>query len=399
MVNGLRKNLKSLDYDYVPRELPTREKDRDELLTDLNQFYTVSEFNNFTSWFIHGPVGSGKTVLSKRIASDLTERLGDSLKVTYINCRNEKKVYNVLTRMVTNIEDSLPKRGFSREELINIYVSLLLEKNISNLLILDEIDGLFYSGEGEKANDFLYTLSRVWEEREAKGSKLAILLVTRDQSLVYKWLDDATRSSLLKKVKKLNRYSYEDLLKILNYRAKLAFDESSFDDEVLEMIAHHVAENLRGNMRGNARIAIDLLKDSALIALSEQRDYITPNDVRKAIMRNPNTEPVDDEIFLSLGKQKLLLLLAIARAMKQFGGAYVTRRQVTQLYNIICEEYGVEPRKTTQLFKYLKSLAEELKGAISITVNSKGQRGRSTHITLNIPPDDLERKVLKFLGV
>ena len=34
MVNGLRKNLKSLDYDYVPRELPTREKDRDELLTE-----------------------------------------------------------------------------------------------------------------------------------------------------------------------------------------------------------------------------------------------------------------------------------------------------------------------------------------------------------------------------
>ena len=89
--------------------------------------------------------------------------------------------------------------------------------------------------------------------------------------------------------------------------------------------------------------------------------------------------------------------MAIARAFKRNEGAYITRRQVSELYSIICEEYGEKPRGTTQVIKYLKSIEEESRGAVSLVVSGKGQRGRSTRIILNIPPEDLEAKVTKLL--
>ncbi|MGQ4892591.1 MAG: Cdc6/Cdc18 family protein [Candidatus Njordarchaeia archaeon] len=398
MSYSIWKDPKSLDHNFVPDRLPRRENERKTVLDDLKQFYSLEEFNSFTSWLIYGSVGSGKTVLSRRISEDLEDKFRENLRTVYVNCRNEKKVYNVLIKMVQSIEPSLPRRGFSREDLINIYVNLLKENSSYGLLILDEIDGLFYSAEGERANDFLYSISRIWEQSKSNSSKLGILIITRDPSILYKWLDDATRASLLKKNLRLNRYGFRDLMEILEYRAELALKSDAYDDEILEMIAKHVSENLKGDMRGNARIALDLLKDSVLIAISEKRNYLIADDVRKAIMRNPNTEPVDDEIFISLGKQRLLLLLALVRAIKKLGGAYVTRMQLMKFYSLVCDEYDEEPRKTTQVLKYLKEIEEETRGAVNVVVSGKGQRGRSTRISLSLPVSDLERKIEKLLN-
>jgi len=395
MQNPLLQNIHTLEHYYLPDKLPTRESDLTEIKGDIKQFFSVNA-PRFDSWLIHGPIGSGKTVLSRKIAEDLKKEF-EGLREVYVNCRNERRVYNVLASMVTSLEPSLPKKGFSRTDLFNLYFSILEEEGIYNLLILDEIDALFYSSEIQRTNQFLYQLSRVWDQRKLNESKVVLIIVTRDISKLYTWLDDATRTSLIKKAKKLSRYSFSDLVKILDYRATVAFGKDAYDPEAIEMIAKHVSSSLSGNMRGNARIAIDLLRDSAFIAASRNADSITPNDVRKAISRNPNTEPIDDEIFLSLGKHRLLLLLAIARAFKKNEGAYITRRQVSELYNIICEEYGEKPRGTTQVIKYLKNIEEESKGAVSLVVSGKGQRGRSTRIILNIPPEDLEAKVTKLL--
>jgi len=398
MEKSLWKDKKKLDHNYIPENLPRREEERKEIFRDLFSFYETQDSNGFTSWLIYGSVGSGKTVLSRRIGVDLTESYGDELRVIYINCRTEKKVYNVLTRMVRELEPNLPRRGFSREDLINIFTQILVESENQALLILDEIDGIFYSSEGEKANDFLYTLSRAWEQNNVgEFLKLGLIIVTRDVSALYKWLDNATRASLLKKSMKLKTYDFDDLMEILRYRAKLAIQDDAYDEETLELIAKHVSENLRGDLRGNARIAIDLLRDAGDIAMMENRLYITADDVRKAIIRNPNTEPVDDEIFASLGKQKLILLLAITRGIKSIGGAYITRAQLETFYNMVCEEYDEEPRKTTQMLRYLKEIEEETKGAINVVVTGKGQRGRSTRISLNIPAEDLERKIEQIL--
>lgn len=395
MGNKLLKNLNTLDHYYIPEKLPARERDLEDLLEDFRQFFSLNT-SSFDSLLIHGPIGSGKTILSRKLSDQISKEF-EHIKSVYINCRNERRVYNLLASMVTSIEPSLPKKGFSRTELLNVYFSLLEDGGFSNILILDEIDALFYSSEIQRANEFLYQLSRIWDQRKLSNVKLALIMITRDISKIYTWLDEATRTSLLRREKKLSRYGFRDLLEILEYRAELAFGTDGYEPEAIEMIAKHVATGLGGNMRGNARLAIDLLRDSAMIAAKEGRDRITPNDVRRAISRNPNTEPVDDEIFLSLGKHRLFLLLAIARAFQINDGAYVTRRKVSEFYNSICKEYGEKPRKTTQLIKYLKSIEEETRGAISLVVSGKGQRGRSTRITLNIPPEDLEKKINSLL--
>ncbi len=381
----------TLDHGYVPERLPTRENIRRELLDEIRWFYGAP--GGFRGILIHGAVGSGKTVLARRICEDLKGVFGDDIITCYVNCRFSGRIYRVLAEIARQISEDLPSRGLSRDEFIELIFLAAKERSSRMLIVLDEIDALFKGEEAAKTNDALYSISRYAEGGRHSGLSMVAICISRDIDFVYKWLDEATRASLIKSTKYLEPYKAEDLFEILSYRASLAFRLGSVDDDILRQISRIVYTH----NRGNARTAIDLLRIAGEIAEMQGDDTIKAEHLRLAIREYAPIPSVDIESLHALGRHKLLLLLAIVEALKNLGGTYVTKQQVQEFYRELCYEYNENPRKNTQTWRYLKELEYELGGLLDVCVSGKNQKGRSTRIAVNAPLDCLENTIRRLL--
>jgi len=386
-------NPDSLEHSYVPEILPTREDIRKEIVDLFRHFFRTSS-GGFRSVHLYGNVGTGKTVLSRRIGKDLMNLFEADIIVCYVNCRFSRRVYRVLADIARQISETLPQRGLSKDEFLELIFLVAQEKAKKLLIILDEIDSLFWGEEGGKTSDVLYSLSR-FRERILTSSELClgIISISREQSFIYKWLDAPTRASFIQLTKYLKPYTSTDLFEILRYRASIALREGSIDDETIGFLADFVAKQAQGN----ARIAIDLLRISCEIAQKLGSKEVEPEHIRLAIREYAIIPSLDLESLIALGKQKLILLLAIIQALKETNRSYVTRQQVQSYYREICREFDERPRKTTQIWRYLKEIEYELGGILEVYVTGKNQKGRSTRISINVPLKDLENTIRKFL--
>lgn len=383
----------TLDHSYIPEKLPTREKVRNELSYKISQFFSKVSGRGFRGIHIWGSVGSGKTILSRRVAEDLKSVFGRRLIVCYVNCRFSRRVYRVLAQITAQISPSLPQRGLSKDEFLELIFLAAKEQAQRLLIILDEIDSLFWGDEGEKAADMLYSLSRYLERTSLDNFYVATISISRTQDFLHKWLDPATRASFIHETKFLDKYGSKELLEILKYRATLAFREGTISEDSLSFLASFVANQAYGN----ARIAIDLLRLSGEIAEHLNEDSIKPEHIRLAIKEYALIPALDMEKLMGLGRHKLILLLAVILALKNTDKSYVTRTTVQRYYQDLCIEYGEEPRKTTQIWRYLKEIEHELGGIIEVVVSGKNQRGRSTRISINVPLDIFEKNIIKIL--
>ena len=98
-----------LDHSYIPDKLPTRENIRSEILESIKRFLSSAD-RGFFSTHIYGNVGTGKTVLSRRIAKDLELNMGKDIITCYVNCRFSRRIYRVLAEIAKQISEELPDR-------------------------------------------------------------------------------------------------------------------------------------------------------------------------------------------------------------------------------------------------------------------------------------------------
>lgn len=383
------RNKSALEHSYVPDRLPMRETERKKLLGVISEFF--SSGGTYKGILVYGSFGTGKTVLSRRIAYDLESEFSDLLSI-YVNCRFSRRVYRVLSKIVEQISPDLPHRGLARDEFLELIFLSAREKADKMLLILDEIDSLFWGNEGKIAADFLYSISRFWEQDKG-GLSLVVISISRDQTFLYQWLDAATRSSYIQEKLILKKYNAKELQEILEYRAELALIDGAVTRENIMFLADFVADQVQGN----ARVAIDLLRKAAELAEAENSSVINTEHIRRAMKEHIILPHLDDEILLGLGKQKLLLILATIRALKALNKPYVTRREVYGFYKQVCEEYNEKPRRNTQIWRYLREINHDLGSIIRITVSGQNQRGRSTRISISVPIDSLEKVILSML--
>jgi len=383
------KDERALSFEYVPPHLPHREE---HLKIMFNFFrYMLEEGGEgfYQKVLLIGRVGTGKTATSKLFGKllncEITKRKGN-FKFIYVNCYRERSLFLISQRVMEELAPSLPSRGLSPQELLKMIVSLLEEKQIATMLVLDEVH-YFVKAAGQ---DALYNLLRILEGYDERRVKLGLILISRGKEFIYE-LDDVLRSSLTRNVIEFEPYTSGQLMTILQERVKIAFKDGAVSPEALEVIADSVGVDRGGN--GDARLAIELLWRAGKIADMRGRHEVTPDDVREAggyIHPNIRTEDLR-----SLLTHEKIVLLSIAKELKK-GMAYIKMGSLEEKYRSECELWGVKAKRHTQLWKMIKNL--EKMGFITTKAASIG-RGRTTLIGLpTMPAFLLEREISKLLA-
>lgn len=392
---------------FSPQFIPHRIHHREEEMRTLANLYRSIITNPVSSSrkvVLYGPVGTGKTLVSRAFCNDLANHLyGDHQPGTplfrffHINCRKTKTPHLILTSILRLLIPGFPLRGYSVEELLRIFTMLLYEQNFVTLLVLDEIDYLI----PDERTDFLYALSRLEEshphrEVPSQGNRSAesrfnLLAITRDPNF-RSYLDLSTASSLGKNWITFPPYTRHQLFDIIDFRAKQGLREESYTDELIKTIASLSEEC------GDARFAIELLWRAAKVADQEQKSWITAEHVRQAMV---SVLPVEKSFIEDLNTHQKILLLSIAQLLhNNVTKTYVTTPEVKIAYSTSCEQAKIQPRRHTQVWSYIKDLARL--GLIHQTVENRHHEngrslGRITSIQIRDIPTGEIIESLKYL--
>lgn len=370
-----------LDINYVPSRMPHREKES-RLLMEFFSFLTRIPDKMSQRVIVTGDVGTGKTALCQRFGVDITveaHKQKVNARYVHVNCREYRgKLSLIIQHAVSVLRPNFPKRGFSSEEILRTLLQNLDEDNAFMILALDEFDSLIET-EGSEA---VYSLTRLQEMRPNMPQRISLVCIMRDLKLTER-LDASAKSTLQRNIIRLEKYSKEQLLDILNDRVALAFEPSTVPEDVESLTA-----DLAQGESGNARFAIELLWRAGKYADAEDLSAVTPECVRKAVSSIIPT--LQRSELASLGLHERLFLLAAAEVFRNSEKAYATLTEIEKAYAVACEEFEEQPVSHTMLWKYLQLLSAL--GILKTEVASADTRGRSTQVSLPaVSAEELEK--------
>jgi cell division control protein 6 len=361
------KNESVLVPEYIPSAIPHR---GDQIKTLEMYFQGVVEYSERMSQnvLLSGPVGSGKTMLAKKLGAVLEKKAslyGNRVKFLHVNCRIDRSLQAVLIKALHFLGHEYPSRGFSFEELLQSFSEALTRDKIHLVVAFDEVDSLVAADSSS-----LYTITRI-REISPDVQIFSSLLISKTLDYL-KMVDLSTLSSLQWNDVLLDPYSTEQLYDILCSRSQDAFNEGCVDDDSLELAAE-IASTY-----GDARYALDLMHRAGRMADLADSSRVMPDYVRSAKASLPPQFRKEELVYL--GRHQRLILVAVSNLLKKSDSAYVTIGEVEKSYGSLCESMGVAPNHHTQLWNDINELSR--KGIIETQISGKGVRGRTTMIGL-----------------
>src|SRR5207244_4341048 len=226
------------------------------------------------------------------------------------------------------------------------------------IVALDEIDKLVQ----KNGDDILYQLLKINDDL----SKARVSLIGISNELTFtEYLDPRVRSRLADEKMVFPPYNADELYDILAERSRLAFENGTAADGVLQLIAALAAQE-----HGDARRALDLLRVSAELAERQGEEHITEEHVQRA--KNKIELDTVIEAVKSLPTQSKLILLGIL-LNEEIGNTKLTTGEVYTTYRDLSRKTGVTPltqRRVTDLISELDML-----GLVHARVRSFGRGG------------------------
>ena len=300
--NRIFKNEEALLPDFLPDELPGREREIKELVICLQP---ASENRQPEHALLIGPPGTGKTSTARYILKQLSEASQRPLTV-YINCWEYSSRFAIFSVLAEKLGEFLPRRGIAADEVFGRIVEIAKKEGRIPIIVLDEVDRLEGSEEGVQV---LYDLCRAGEVHSLKTGVIAI---TNDE-LFHTRLDSRVRSSFIQHTLKFSPYGVPQLKEILAKRATLAFMPETLSQDVIPLCAA-----IAFKQGGDARVGIALLLSAGKAAERDNAAKVEVKHVRqtqeqtleassvKAERKLPEMDEVDAkivEIAKSAGKK------------------------------------------------------------------------------------------------
>jgi len=362
----------TLDPSYVPPRLVRRDAELDLLRRRYRD--ALGKGLPF-HLLVTGGVGSGKTALVRKLAGELERggRLGGfPVRAAYVNCWRRASDRTVMLDLLRMVQVSLPDRGYSLSEMLDVFEQGI-RKNPSHLLVLlDEASSLV-----RQETKLVYLLSR---SREVELGSISLVLVAVED--LFPYLDAPSRSSFgVTHRLALAPYDHAALVDILTARAELALRPGSVERETIDQIARIAAPN------GDARFALEVLSGAAHVAEEAGSDTVAPEHVRRA--KGSLLPTVSETQLEALSTHELGVLLALSRTLKR-RGASTSSQKLRANHTALLEELGAPAMSRTTFWRTLKELERD-----GLVVLESGSSGESNSVSMDELPASLLTTLLE----
>ena len=370
--------------DYVPEELPCREKDLARIARDFRPIIIQEKGDFSVNIAIVGRPGVGKTALSKLFKKNFIKSVkakGKKVNFVYFNCYTFRTKSAIIRHLLEKYYNVFQARGFSDDQNLSQLMKSLENKNEHLVLILDEAAIL--------GSEDILSFLHAPEAFSFGKSRISIILINRLTE--YKQLLKVHSSERIQDTIELSDYTAEELYKILNYRIKIGFYDGVVSPEVLDQVIE-IASTTH-----NARHGIEILYNAGKIADREGKQEISPEMIRLAKSHvYPELRP---GIFEELNEHELITAIAVSRVLIKDKKTSTTIDEVFEYYCIVCEEENFEKHAKVTYRKHVDALVQS--GIIFRVVESigGGKRGRRSRITLqDIPAEIVHERANEILN-
>jgi cell division control protein 6 len=356
--------------DYLPHQIPHRDSQL-RMLELYFQSVVQSASKASQSVILSGPVGTGKTMLAKKLGESLQKKgalYGNLVKMIHVNCRIERTLQAVMVKALKSLGQSYPSRGYSFEELLAVLIEELKNNRTHIVIAFDEVDSLVTSDPSA-----LYTITRLREI--AQGRQVFSSLLISKTTDYLKAVDLSTLSSVQWNEIKLEPYASEQLMDIIASRERMeAFNDGCIVDSALELAADIASQY------GDARYALELVYRAGKLADASESPRVLPEHVRGAKASVPPALSKEELSYLT--RHQKLILLSVSTLLKKGDSNYVTMGEVEKSYSALCESMNIGANHHTQVWSDVNELSR--KGIIETQISGKGTRGRTTMIGLSL---------------
>ena len=294
---SLFKNELALDYSFLPKILPHREKQQRYMATIIKPLMSEKNGKNL---FVYGAPGIGKTAAMRIVLNELEEETDDVIPI-YINCWQKNTTFKIIADICEQLGYRLTHNKRT-EELFAIAKNMLNKK--AAVFAFDEVDKL------EEVN-FLYD---ILEEIYKKS----ILLITNDREWLDN-LDDRVKSRLLPETLEFKPYNLEETKDVLKQRMGYAFVSGVWDDDAFELIVKKTFD------AQDIRTGLHLMRESGNIAEDKSCRKITLDHANEAI-KKINEFTIKKSTDLTEDEQAILDIVK-KNSDKKIGDLYITYKE------------------------------------------------------------------------
>ena len=370
--DSLFTDRRAFDHAFEPARLPHREHELDSLVRNL-----VDALNGHipSNMLLYGVPGSGKTVVTRYVLSQLREKgleMGQSVHTYEINCRNVDTKYRVVQTIATQLaqrgDAPVPFTGWPTDRVLDTVVSRMSRVGGVHIIVLDEVDNLVDKG----GDDLLYALTSL-NTLLSKG-RCSIIGISNDLHFT-QHLDPRVSSRLSQEDIVFHPYVATEIQNILNERAEMGIKAGVLDDGVIKLCSALAAQE-----HGDARRALDLLRISVQKAEHRSQNRVDTKHVRLAQsqLEYDQVTPVIKTLPLH---QKLVLFSICLN--EENGLRNISTGEVYRTYAEACSKIDTEPLTTRRVSSLLNEL--DTMGLIMARNVSKGRGGRSKQVNSAIP--------------
>ena len=363
---------KAFEHAFEPSSLPHREREVDALVRNL-----VDALNGHipSNMLLYGVPGSGKTVVTRFVLSQLLEKgkeMGHPVQTYEINCRNVDTKYRVVQTLASQLKQRgdylIPFTGWPTDRVLETLIERMDRAGGVHILVLDEIDNLV----AKAGSDLLYSLTNM--NTLLRNARCCIIGISNDLNFTQE-LDPRVSSRLSQEDVVFHPYGAQEIQDILQERVKMGLKNNSLEVGVVPLCSALAAQE-----HGDARRALDLLRISVQKAEQRAQNKVDPKHVRLAQsqLEHDQVTPVLRTLPLH---QKLVLFCIIIN--EENGLRNISTGEIFRTYSEACMKINIEaltPRRISTLLNELDTL-----GLIMARNVSKGRGGRSKQVNSAIP--------------
>lgn len=227
-------DARALRPEYIPRDMIHRKGAIDHFSAVLDPHISAENISIF------GPSGSGKTTLAKYVLRQLEAEMLD-FRWGYVNCISDSCKTGALHQIVrsTGLGHDIRRAGTPATD----YLNRIRQCDDYVAAVIDEVDVL-------DEPELIASLADI--------RKLSLITICVDQDeLLTDLIEQGRIRTRLRSAEtiQLDRYSYNELYDIIEYRVDHGLDSSRVCDEAIAAIADAAA--------GNARLGIAFLRRAA----------------------------------------------------------------------------------------------------------------------------------------